>query len=31
MVAGGKMREANATMEKPVEKVGKNDSFVGWN
>ena len=31
MVAGGKMRRANATMEKPVEKIGKNDSFVGWN
>ena len=31
MVAGGKMRRANASEEKIVKKVDKNGSFVGWN
>jgi len=30
MVAGGKMRRANASDERPLKKASKNGSFVGW-
>ena len=30
MVAGGKMRRANASDERPLKKANKNGSFVGW-